>query len=198
MIMHCSAWWQPGAAPAASRTSCWRWPAPKAGHDGGSPAGAAECLVRGVARDVLPQTIEREIDFAFEPAPAELAVMGDATLLGELARNLVDNAFKLHAAGWFRWCWRSSVNRRALWSMTPVPGVAEADRERVSLRHSRAWRNSTPSPVPRYRGRVSDSPLFARWHRHGATVGIETSSMNGAICCQFRVSRRQSAVSPAL
>lgn len=145
-------------------------------------------LCESVARDVLPQAIEREIDFAFEPAPAELAVMGDATLLGELARNLVDNAFQRTPRG-------GSVVLAVLGEPSRIvvddsgPGVAEADRERVFAPFSRVAQLDTESgtPIP---GTGLGLAIVRGWRRRTiATVGINLFNERREICCQFRVSR---------
>ena len=198
VIMHCSAWWPPGAAPAVSRTSCWRLPAPKAWARRGSPAGAAECLVRVSRATSCRKAIEREIDFAFEPAPAELAVMGDATLLGELARNLVDNAFKYTPRG-------GSVVLAVLGEPSRIvvddsgPGVAEADRERVFAPFSRVAQLDTEVRYPdtgdgsRTR-HCSRGGTGTRCHRRNRNLVNERRE----ICCQFRVSRASERRKPAL
>jgi two-component system, OmpR family, sensor histidine kinase TctE len=56
-------------------------------------------LCESVAHDVLPQALARNIDFEFERAEIEQRLMGDATLLGEMLRNLLDNAFKYTPKG---------------------------------------------------------------------------------------------------
>ncbi len=52
-------------------------------------------LCEVVALDVVPHALAREIDFALETHKAgAVEIFGDATLLGEMIRNLLDNAFK--------------------------------------------------------------------------------------------------------
>ena len=105
--------------------------------------------------------------------------MGDATLLGELVRNLVDNAFKYTPRG-------GSVVLAVCGepSRIMVDDSGRASRRPIAnafLRHSPACATRHHYPVRRSRVPVSDSPLFARVAQaHGATVGIETSPMNGA------------------
>ena len=57
-------------------------------------------LCEDVALDVIPQALAREIYFALEThADGPVEIVGDATLLGEMIRNLLDNAFKYTPIG---------------------------------------------------------------------------------------------------
>ena len=51
-------------------------------------------LCETVAHDVVPHALEREIEFSLEGQEGAVMVTGDPTLIGELIRNLLDNAFK--------------------------------------------------------------------------------------------------------
>jgi two-component system, OmpR family, sensor histidine kinase TctE len=91
---------------------------------------AVNALCEEIAQDLLPEAIERDIDFAFEPAARDLMVLGDPTLLGEMVRNLVDNAFKYSLRG-------GQVMISVLAMPTRIviedagAGVPEAERDRV-------------------------------------------------------------------
>jgi two-component system, OmpR family, sensor histidine kinase TctE len=93
-------------------------------------------LVRTVLRDFVPRALERRIDLGYEgPEAGEVPVLqGEPVLLGELLRNLVDNALQYTPRG-------GSVTVRLLpdrFGQTLVmqvedtgPGIAPAEREAV-------------------------------------------------------------------
>ncbi len=60
-------------------------------------------VVRNVVRDFVPRALEQRIDLGYEGpaagAPAATRLMGEAVLLGELVRNLIDNALAYTPAG---------------------------------------------------------------------------------------------------
>jgi two-component system, OmpR family, sensor histidine kinase TctE len=91
---------------------------------------ALNALCESVAQDMLPQALERDIDFSFDRAEAEQTVLGDATLLGEMIRNLLDNAFKYTPRG-------KQVSLAVLAKPTRIviedagTGIGESDRARV-------------------------------------------------------------------
>ena len=158
-----------------------------------------EWMSRRLARrDSIVLSIHPHNDRGCAVAAAELAVMGDATLLGELARNLVDNAFKYTPRG-------GSVVLAVLGEPSRIvvddsgPGVAEADRERVFAPFSRVAQLDTESGTPIPGTGLGLAIVREEAQAHGATVGIETSSMNGArFVVSFASVERQSTVSPAL
>ena len=51
-------------------------------------------VVLGVSSRNADRTLDRGIDFSFEPSSADIVVDGDTTLLSEAVENLVDNALK--------------------------------------------------------------------------------------------------------
>jgi len=103
------------------------------GHSG--PVDIA-VLARDTVRDFVPRSLEKDIDLGFEGEAARpaLCVVGNATLLRELIRNLVDNALLYTPRG-------GTVTVRVLpdpFGQVVVlqvedsgPGIAEAEREKV-------------------------------------------------------------------
>ena len=96
-----------GRSPARARTprtwstSCWRWRVPSTRSRDARPVSLAlAAWPRDTVRDFVPRALERGIDLGYEgPAtrPRRVgrkgrAVLGNAVLLRELIRNLVDNA----------------------------------------------------------------------------------------------------------
>ncbi len=93
-------------------------------------------LTRAVVRDFVPRAIERQIDLGFEgPEGSELArLVGEPVLLGEMVRNLVDNALQYTPRG-------GTVTARVrrdekgaavlLQVEDTGPGIAPAEREAV-------------------------------------------------------------------
>ncbi|MBP6763659.1 MAG: sensor histidine kinase N-terminal domain-containing protein [Rubrivivax sp.] len=93
-------------------------------------------ITRAVVRDFVPRSIERQIDLGYEgPESADGSrLMGEPLLLGELVRNLVDNALHYTPSG-------GTVTARVLAdtaNQTVVlqvedtgPGIAPAEREAV-------------------------------------------------------------------
>ncbi len=51
-------------------------------------------LCESVVTDVAETAIARDLEFSYDAGDADFEVLGDETLLGELIRNLLDNAFK--------------------------------------------------------------------------------------------------------
>jgi two-component system sensor histidine kinase TctE len=140
---------------------------------------AINALCESVAQDILPQAIEREIDFAFEPSDLPIEVVGDATLLGEMIRNLIDNALKYTPR-------RGTVvvSVRAQPDRVIVddsgPGIAETDRERVFAPFARVAQLDPESGAA-----ISGTGLGLAIVRevaqsHGANVHIESSPLGGA------------------
>jgi len=93
-------------------------------------------IVRAVVRDAVPRALERRLDLGYEgpesSATGRASVVGEPVLLGELVRNLVDNALQYTPAG-------GAITARILregdfWVLQVEdngPGVPEDERERV-------------------------------------------------------------------
>lgn len=94
-----------------------------------------EPLCEELVQEWVPRAHERDMDLGFELEPARVA--GDATLLRELIRNLLDNALKYTQAG-------GTVTLRLKGAEHPVievedngPGIPVDERERVLERFHR-------------------------------------------------------------
>ncbi len=136
-------------------------------------------LCEGVAHDVLPQAIEREIDLAFEPCESPVQIVGDDTLLGELLRNLVDNALKYTPRGGTVVVSVHAEPNRLIVDDSG-PGIAEADRERVFAPFARVAQLDVESGAS-----ISGTGLGLTIVRevaqsHGATAHIVSSPLGGA------------------
>ncbi|RYF15704.1 MAG: HAMP domain-containing protein [Comamonadaceae bacterium] len=98
-------------------------------------------VVRAVLADLAPAALARQQALDFEAA-GECSVMGDATLLGVLVRNLADNAIRYSPAG-ARIAVR--VHREAGQVLLQVhdsgPGLPDADLQRLGERFFRVTGN---------------------------------------------------------
>lgn len=98
-------------------------------------------VVRAVLADLAPAALARQQALDFEPA-GDCSVMGDATLLGVLVRNLADNAIRYSPAG-ARIAVR--VQRKAGRVLLHVddsgPGLPDADLQRLGERFFRMTGN---------------------------------------------------------
>lgn len=136
-------------------------------------------LCESVAQDVLPQAIEREIDFAFEPCKDAVEIVGDATLIGEMIRNLVDNALKYtphHGSVIIS----VHASPKRIMVDDSGPGIAESDRERVFAPFARVAQLDPQSGAS-----ISGTGLGLAIVRevaqtHDANVHIESSPLGGA------------------
>ncbi len=136
-------------------------------------------LCEGVAHDVLPQALEREIDFAFEPSDVAVEIMGDATLLGEMIRNLVDNAFKYAPRGGSVLLAVRDAPIRVVVEDSG-PGIAPQDRERVFAPFARVAQIDTTSGAPIPGTGLGLAIVREVAQGHDGHVTIETSSLGGA------------------
>lgn len=96
-----------------------------------------EAVVREVAQDLFPRALAKNIDLGVESSGQVLKVEGNAVLLREMVKNLMDNAIKYTPAG-------GSVTARTRYAGAPIfevedsgAGIPEADRERVFERFYR-------------------------------------------------------------
>jgi two-component system sensor histidine kinase TctE len=98
-------------------------------------------IARAVVRDFVPRALERRIDLGYEGPEDEqggarpLRLMAEPVLLGELVRNLVDNALRYTPAGGTvtaRVAFDAADDRFAVLEVEDSgPGIAPAERELV-------------------------------------------------------------------
>lgn len=128
-------------------------------------------VVREVAGELFPRALAKHIDLGVEGEPGTTLVEGNAMLLREMFKNLIDNAIKYTPRG-------GSVTARAL-NQGGIPvvevedsgiGIPEADRERVFERFYRVLESGEDGsglglPIVR---EIADL--------HGATVRLEDAA----------------------
>lgn len=137
-------------------------------------------LCEVVALDVVPHALAREIDFAFETykgGPVE--IFGDATLLGEMIRNLLDNAFKYTPV-------RGAVSLTVR-AHPPAcivedsgPGVAPSDQDRIFAPFARVPLVDAETGLPIAGTGLGLAIVREVADAHRATVGVENSALGGA------------------
>ena len=96
-----------------------------------------EALLRTMLSDFVPRARQKDIDFGLETTREPLIIEGNPVLLGELLKNLIDNAIKYTPEG-------GCITVRTLATESAIVevedtgiGVPEADRERVFERFYR-------------------------------------------------------------
>lgn len=96
-----------------------------------------DAIMREVAQELFPRALAKDIDFGVEPSDQRLIVDGNAVLLRELVKNLIDNAIKYTPRG-------GSVTARTRVAGAIIfevedsgVGVPESDRELVFERFYR-------------------------------------------------------------
>jgi two-component system sensor histidine kinase TctE len=152
-------------------------------------------LCEEVALDVIPQALARDIDFALEMHTGPVEIVGDATLLGEMIRNLLDNAFKytpLHGTVTLT----VRADPPACIVEDSGPGVPPSEQNRIFAPFARMplTDSNTGAPIPgtglglAIVREVADS--------HNATVHVERATLGGArFVVSFASAGRQSSVS---
>ncbi|GMV46408.1 MAG: hypothetical protein AMXMBFR66_18060 [Pseudomonadota bacterium] len=144
-------------------------------------------ITRAVVRDFVPRAIERRIDLGYEgpetvpavgsPEAAATRLLAEPVLLGELVRNLVDNALQYTPAG-------GSVTARVLADPAGPgvvlevedtgPGIAPAERERVFQPFYR-------SPEAQADGSGLGLAIVQEIaHRHGGSVAVGDARARGS------------------
>ncbi|MBL8311926.1 MAG: sensor histidine kinase N-terminal domain-containing protein [Burkholderiales bacterium] len=136
-------------------------------------------LCEGVARDVLPQAIDRDVEFAFDASEDTAEIVGDATLLGEMVRNLVDNAFKYTPRHGSVVLTVSATPKRIVVDDSG-PGIAEADRERVFAPFARVAQVDAETGAAIAGTGLGLAIVREVAQTHGARVHVATSRLGGA------------------
>lgn len=96
-----------------------------------------ESLLRNMLSDFVPRARQKNIDFGLETTGEPLIIDGNPVLLGELLKNLIDNAIKYTPEGGCVTV-RTIATERAIVEVEDTGiGVPEADRERVFERFYR-------------------------------------------------------------
>ena len=136
-------------------------------------------LCEAVALDVIPQALLREIDFALETHPAPVTIVGDATLLGEMIRNLLDNAFKYTPL-------RGTVTLTVR-ANPPVcavddsgPGVAQSEQSRIFAPFARVALTDSETGLPVPGTGLGLAIVREVADTHNANVRVENSALGGA------------------
>lgn len=154
-------------------------------------------LCETVAHDVIPHALARELEFSLEGAEGAVTVTGDPTLIGELIRNLLDNAFKYTPR-------RGTViltigaDPASIWVDDSGPGVPLSEHSRIFAPFARVAQTDADTGAP-----ISGTGLGLAIVRevaeaHGAAVGVERSRLGGArFVVSFASARRQKGVSAA-
>ena len=127
-----------------------------------------EALCEELVQEWVPRAHERNIDLGFELEPARVA--GDATLLRELIRNLLDNALKYTPSGGAVTLYVSRGAHPCIEVEDNGPGIPENERERVLERFHRL--EGTPGEGSGLGLSIVREIVLA----HGATLRISTPS----------------------
>jgi two-component system, OmpR family, sensor histidine kinase TctE len=134
-------------------------------------------LIQLVAIDTTPAALSKNIDFALDVKQPNWMINADTTLIGEMVRNLVDNAFCYTPAG-----------GQVILSVSPElqqiaiddsgPGIRQQEREAVLAPFFRGTNSSGSSKLGGSGLGLAIVNEVARLH--GATVAIEDSVLGGA------------------
>jgi two-component system sensor histidine kinase TctE len=113
----------------------------RAEHQGQDPAafGVVDlaAIVREVVEDCVPEALARGIDLGFESPAKPVRIVGGTLQLGELARNLVDNALRYTPRGGTVTARVSPGAQASLEVEDSGPGIPESDRKLVFERFFR-------------------------------------------------------------
>jgi two-component system sensor histidine kinase TctE len=133
-------------------------------------------IARNVVRDFVPRAMERRIDLGYEGPEDETVaarparLMAEPVLLGELVRNLVDNALQYTPAG-------GTVTARV--AIDPTENIVVLEVEDTGPGIAPSERDLVFQPFYRALGTLVDGSGLGLAIvqevaiRHGATVGIE-------------------------
>ena len=157
-------------------------------------------LCESVAHDVVPHALEREIEFSLEGSDGAVVVTGDPTLIGELVRNLLDNAFKYTPR-------RGTVVLTVLGGGTESalilvddsgPGVPESEHGRIFAPFARFAHMDEETGAPIGGTGLGLAIVREVADAHGAAVNVERSKLGGArFIVSFASENRKKDVSAA-
>ena len=152
-------------------------------------------LTMEVVKDSLPRAMEQRIDLGFEgPQPHQAMLLGNPTLLKEMARNLIDNALNYtpstetqpsvvtaRVCGDAQTGWRLEVEDSG-------PGIAASERERVFEPFYRALGNEADGSglglaivreiAVKHHAQVSISDTHEGYSPPGARFSVRFTSIN--------------------
>ena len=171
--------------------------AESAGTTSVSVAVDLRALCESVAHDVIPHALEREIEFSLEGAEGATTVTGDPTLIGELIRNLLDNAFKYTPR-------RGTViltvgtDPASILVDDSGPGVPPSEQGRIFAPFARLAQTDADTGAPIGGTGLGLAIVREVADAHGAAVGVERSRLGGArFVVSFASENRQKGVSAA-
>jgi two-component system, OmpR family, sensor histidine kinase TctE len=152
-------------------------------------------LCEAVALDVIPNALARQIDFSMDAHSQSVEILGDATLLGEMIRNLLDNAFKytpLHGS--------VALSVQAEPPSCCVddsgPGVAASEQHRIFAPFARAALTDLDTGLPVPGTGLGLAIVREVADAHNASVRVERSALGGArFVVSFVSVPRQNSVS---
>ena len=154
-------------------------------------------LCEAVALDVVPHALEREIEFSLEGYEGAVTVVGDPTLIGELVRNLLDNAFKYTPR-------RGTVmltvgyEPPSIWVDDSGPGVPQSEYGRIFAPFARFAHTDAETGAPIGGTGLGLAIVREVAEAHDANVAVERSPLGGArFIVSFASARRQKSVSAA-
>ena len=139
-------------------------------------------LCETVAHDVVPHALEREIEFSLEGSDDAVVVTGDPTLIGELVRNLLDNAFKytprrgtvmLTVSG-------GGVDPASILVDDSGPGVPAAEQGRIFAPFARFALTDAETGAPIAGTGLGLAIVREVAEAHSASVSVERSRLGGA------------------
>lgn len=154
-------------------------------------------LCETVAHDVVPHAMDREIEFSLEGGGGAVTVVGDPTLIGELVRNLLDNAFKYTP--------RLGTVMLTLGDEPPSvtvddsgPGVPHTEYGRIFAPFARFAHMDAETGMPIAGTGLGLAIVREVAEAHDASVAVERSPLGGArFVVSFASARRQKSVSAA-
>ena len=152
-------------------------------------------LCETVAHDVVPHALDREIEFSLEGHEGAVTVVGDPTLIGELVRNLLDNAFKYTP--------RRGTVMLTLGDEPPSisvddsgPGVPQSEYGRIFAPFARFAQTDAETGIPIAGTGLGLAIVREVAEAHDASAAVERSTLGGArFVVSFASGKRQKRVS---